>query len=59
MCACAHMRVHMLVCVCMQVHMNICAHLCGSQKPLTGMAPQVSFTLLLETGCLLGLEFAR
>lgn len=58
-CACAHMRVHMLVCVCMQVHMNICAHLCGSQKPLAGMAPQVSFTLLLETGCLLGLEFAR
>lgn len=58
-CACAHMHVHMLVCVCMQVHMNICAHVCGSQKTATEMIPQVPSTLLLETGCLLGLEFAR
>lgn len=53
MCVHVHECSHAYVCVYAGVHM------CGSQRTATGRVPQVPFTLLLETGCLLGLEFAR
>lgn len=58
MCVHVHMSVRILICVCMQVHMNIGAHVWKSEDSHRHGSPGAIY-LLLETGCLLGLQFAR
>lgn len=49
---CVHVRMCMCVCVCGWWCRHVCT--CACQRPASGIDPQVSFTLSLVTGSLIG-----